>query len=139
MGWMETCAVEEGTDPERTVSFFRFVFKLLQVADPVSASGRQLLIVQGRSPLLARIPEGGGERSPFPRRCSSAPSVTISKTVTPSSMVGRLTIRSNLGKISDRNQIIEAGVMMTPALMVDGKVKSSGKVLTPEQITALLT
>jgi hypothetical protein len=54
-------------------------------------------------------------------------------------MVGRLTIRSNLGKISDRNQIIEAGVMMTPALMVDGKVKSSGKVLTPEQITALLT
>ena len=28
--------------------------------------------------------------------------------------------------------------MMTPALMIDGKVKSSGKVLTPEQIKALL-
>jgi small redox-active disulfide protein 2 len=44
----------------------------------------------------------------------------------------------SLGKITDRNQIIEAGVMMTPALMVDGKIKSSGKVLTPEQIKALL-
>jgi hypothetical protein len=28
--------------------------------------------------------------------------------------------------------------MMTPALMIDGKIKSSGKVLTPEQIKALL-
>ena len=42
----------------------------------------------------------------------------------------------SLGKITDRNQ---AGVMMTPALMVDGKIKSSGKVLTPEQIKALLS
>ena len=44
----------------------------------------------------------------------------------------------SVGKITDRNQIIEAGVMMTPALMIDGKIKSSGKVLTPEQIKALL-
>ncbi len=44
-----------------------------------------------------------------------------------------------VGKITDRNQIIDAGVMMTPALMVNGKVRSSGKVLTPEQIKALLT
>ncbi len=43
-----------------------------------------------------------------------------------------------VGKITDRNEIIDAGVMMTPALMIDGKVKSSGKVLTPEQIKALL-
>ena len=43
-----------------------------------------------------------------------------------------------VGKITDQNQIIDAGVMMTPALMVDGKVRSSGKVLTPEQIKALL-
>lgn len=28
--------------------------------------------------------------------------------------------------------------MMTPPLMIDGKVRSSGKVLTPEQIKALL-
>lgn len=43
-----------------------------------------------------------------------------------------------IGKITDRNAIIDAGVMMTPALMVDGKIKSSGKVLTAEQIKALL-
>ncbi len=44
----------------------------------------------------------------------------------------------SVGKITDRNQIIDAGVMMTPALMIDGKIKSSGKVLTAEQIKALL-
>jgi small redox-active disulfide protein 2 len=43
-----------------------------------------------------------------------------------------------VGKITDRNQIIDAGVMMTPALMIDGKIKSSGKVLTAEKIKALL-
>jgi small redox-active disulfide protein 2 len=43
-----------------------------------------------------------------------------------------------IGKVTDRNQIIDAGVMMTPALMIDGTVRSSGKVLTPEQIKALL-
>lgn len=44
----------------------------------------------------------------------------------------------SVGKITDRNQIIDAGVLMTPALMIDGKIKSSGKVLTAEQIKALL-
>ncbi len=44
----------------------------------------------------------------------------------------------SVGKITDRDQIIDAGVMMTPALMIDGKIKSSGKVLTAEQIKALL-
>jgi small redox-active disulfide protein 2 len=43
-----------------------------------------------------------------------------------------------LGKVTDRDQIIDAGVLMTPALMVDGTVRSSGKVLTAEQIKALL-
>jgi small redox-active disulfide protein 2 len=43
-----------------------------------------------------------------------------------------------LGKITDRGEIVDAGVMMTPALMIDGEVRSSGKVLTPEQIKALL-
>lgn len=43
-----------------------------------------------------------------------------------------------IGKVTDRNQIIETGVIITPALMIDGKVKSSGKVLSPEQIKAML-
>jgi small redox-active disulfide protein 2 len=43
-----------------------------------------------------------------------------------------------LEKVTDMNAIIDAGVMMTPALMVDGAVKSSGKVVTADQIKALL-
>ncbi len=43
-----------------------------------------------------------------------------------------------IGKITDRAAIIDAGVMMTPALMVDGKIVSSGRVLSPEEIKQLL-
>lgn len=50
----------------------------------------------------------------------------------------QLGLTYTVGKITDRNQIIDAGVLMTPALMIDGKMRSSGKVLTPEQIKALL-
>ena len=41
-------------------------------------------------------------------------------------------------KITDIGQITAFGVMMTPALVVDGEVKSVGKVLSPEQITPFL-
>ena len=41
-------------------------------------------------------------------------------------------------KVTDQNAIINAGVLMTPALMVDGEVRSSGKVLSEEQIRPLL-
>ncbi|MBN2517375.1 MAG: TM0996/MTH895 family glutaredoxin-like protein [Candidatus Altiarchaeota archaeon] len=40
-------------------------------------------------------------------------------------------------KVEDLDKILEAGVMMTPALVVDGKVVSSGKVLSPEDIRKL--
>jgi len=43
-----------------------------------------------------------------------------------------------IGKITDRAAIIDAGVMMTPALMVDGKIVSSGRVPNPEEIKPLL-
>jgi small redox-active disulfide protein 2 len=43
-----------------------------------------------------------------------------------------------LVKVTDINQILGFGVMMTPALAVDGKVKSVGKVLPPEEIKKLL-
>jgi small redox-active disulfide protein 2 len=41
-------------------------------------------------------------------------------------------------KVTDINEIIKFGVMMTPALVVDGQVKVVGKVLSPEQIKQLL-
>ena len=36
------------------------------------------------------------------------------------------------------DQIVEMGVVATPGLVVDGEVKSSGKVLSAEEIKALL-
>jgi small redox-active disulfide protein 2 len=44
-----------------------------------------------------------------------------------------------LSKVSEIAEIVKRGVMMTPALMVDGKVKSMGKVLSPSEISAFLT
>lgn len=43
-----------------------------------------------------------------------------------------------LVKVTDINDIMQMGVMMTPALAVDGQVKVSGKVPSEEEIKALL-
>ena len=42
-------------------------------------------------------------------------------------------------KVTDINDIMKFGVMMTPALAVDGEVKITGKVAPPEEIQKLLT
>lgn len=41
-------------------------------------------------------------------------------------------------KVEDIKQIATYGVMSTPAVVVDGVVKSSGKLLSPEEIKAML-
>jgi len=43
-----------------------------------------------------------------------------------------------LEKITDLNQIVEFGVMVTPALAVDGQVKVMGKVPSVAEIKAML-
>ena len=43
-----------------------------------------------------------------------------------------------LEKVTDLNRIMSFGVMMTPALVVDGKVKVSGKVPSVDELTKLL-
>ncbi len=43
-----------------------------------------------------------------------------------------------LEKVTDINQIMTFGVMMTPALAVDGDVKVVGKVLAIEEIKGIL-
>ena len=43
-----------------------------------------------------------------------------------------------LEKVTDLNQIMSFGVMMTPALVVDGKVKVSGKVPNVNELKSLL-
>lgn len=44
-----------------------------------------------------------------------------------------------LEKVTDLNAILAAGVMMTPALMVDGEVKVSGRIPTEPELQTLLT
>ena len=41
-------------------------------------------------------------------------------------------------KVTDINKIMDFGVMMTPALAIDGQVKSVGKILSVEEIKKLL-
>ncbi len=43
-----------------------------------------------------------------------------------------------LEKISDMNEIMKLGVMMTPGLVVDGAVKCVGKVPTKNEIKSFL-
>ena len=45
----------------------------------------------------------------------------------------------DLEKVTVMNAIIDAGVMSTPALAVNGDVKSTGKVLSVEEIKKLLS
>jgi small redox-active disulfide protein 2 len=41
-------------------------------------------------------------------------------------------------KVADLQKIMAYGVMSTPGLVIDGEVKSTGKVLSVEEISALL-
>ncbi|WFB36208.1 thioredoxin family protein [Kiritimatiellota bacterium B12222] len=50
-----------------------------------------------------------------------------------------LQLEYSIEKITDINQIMAFGVMMTPALAVDGKIKAVGKVLSPDEIKKFLT
>jgi hypothetical protein len=40
--------------------------------------------------------------------------------------------------VTDLKKIMEYGVMMTPGLVLDGKVVSVGKVLSPDEIKKLI-
>ncbi len=52
--------------------------------------------------------------------------------------VRELGIEAVIEKVDKIQDIIKFGVMITPALVVDGQVKSAGKVLTPEAIKKFL-
>ncbi|MEN6447396.1 MAG: thioredoxin family protein [Syntrophaceae bacterium] len=49
-----------------------------------------------------------------------------------------LGIAYEIEKVTDMKEIMKYGVMMTPALVVDGKVRSVGKVLTPAEIESMI-
>ncbi|MBU0534166.1 MAG: TM0996/MTH895 family glutaredoxin-like protein [Candidatus Omnitrophica bacterium] len=52
--------------------------------------------------------------------------------------VKELGISAEIVKVTDIQDIINYGVMMTPALVIDGEVKSAGSVPSPEEIIKLL-
>lgn len=45
-----------------------------------------------------------------------------------------LGIDYELEKVTDINEIMEFGIMMTPGIAVDGQVKASGKLVSVEEI-----
>ncbi len=49
-----------------------------------------------------------------------------------------LGIEYQLEKVTDINEIMKFGIMMTPALAVDGEVKIAGKVASVEQLKEML-
>ena len=50
-----------------------------------------------------------------------------------------LSIQAEIGKVTDIVKIAEYGVMMTPALAVDGTVVSAGKVLSKDEIKKIIS
>ena len=53
--------------------------------------------------------------------------------------VKELNIQAEISKVTDIDKITEYGVMMTPALAVDGTVVSAGKVLSKDEIKKLIS
>jgi small redox-active disulfide protein 2 len=52
--------------------------------------------------------------------------------------VAELGLDCRIEKVTAISDIMQFGVMMTPALAVDGEVKAVGKVPTPDEIKSLL-
>lgn len=52
--------------------------------------------------------------------------------------IDELSLECNLEKVTDIQKITSYGVMMTPALVVDGKVRVMGKVPSPDELKAML-
>ena len=55
------------------------------------------------------------------------------------SAVKELGIQAEISKVDKIQDIVKMGVMMTPALAIDGQVKSCGKVLRPDEIKKMLS
>ncbi|MGB9635784.1 MAG: thioredoxin family protein [Thermoplasmata archaeon] len=52
--------------------------------------------------------------------------------------IAEMKINAEVVEVKDIAKIMEYGVMMTPALVIDGNVVSEGRVLSPEEIKELL-
>jgi small redox-active disulfide protein 2 len=52
--------------------------------------------------------------------------------------IAELGLQAEVEKVTDIETIMGMGVMMTPALAIDGTVKSVGRVLTKDQVAGYL-
>ncbi len=52
--------------------------------------------------------------------------------------VATLGVQATVEKVEDLREIMRFGVMTTPALVIDGKVRVAGKVLGPDAVIELL-
>ncbi len=59
-------------------------------------------------------------------------------TVNTEAAVEELNIQAEISHVGDIDKITNYGVMITPALALDGKVVSSGKVLSKDEIKKLI-
>ena len=48
--------------------------------------------------------------------------------------VKELNIQPEIAKVEDIREIVKHSVMSTPALVIDGAVKSAGRIATPDEI-----
>lgn len=48
----------------------------------------------------------------------------------------RMKVAADVQKVKDINDIAKYGVFGTPALLINGKIKSSGRIPSPEEITS---
>jgi len=53
-------------------------------------------------------------------------------------VVKKLGIKAEVGHVYDMNKIIEYGVMMTPAVAIDGKIVVEGKIPTEEETEGII-
>ena len=47
-------------------------------------------------------------------------------------------VQAEVVKVEDMNQIVGYGIMTTPAIAIDGEVKSAGKILSADDIKKLI-
>lgn len=49
-------------------------------------------------------------------------------------IISELNISADVEKVNDITKIVDAGIMQTPGLRINGKIKSFGRVPKPEEI-----
>ena len=53
-------------------------------------------------------------------------------------LVGELQLKAEVEKVKDVNEIARAGVMLTPALMVNGDIKFAGKLPSRSELRKII-